>query len=109
MHVDPVWVGVVMTVITALFIPVIALLIRGAVKWTQTEGQVAELVTGVKQLVDKKEEDHKEITAMIHDVVVEQTSVHKEMSDSWRRAQDNLDERLRFLERYWMQRGQDPK
>lgn len=77
----------ILTVISVLLIPAVAFLIRGAIKWTRTEDNVAHLVDKVSQLVDDKDKIHTEIyMQMQHD-------------------RDATNRRLEYLERAWMERG----
>ena len=70
--------------ITALVIPAVVILIRGAIKWTRTEDRLCELVKDVRELVDSKER------------------VHSEMYAQMREDRAATDRRLRFLEERFM-------
>lgn len=89
MHVNAEWVIVALTVFSVLLIPTLVLMVRGAVKWTRTEDQLAELVKDVRELVGNEEK------------------VHAEMLAQMRSDRDVTDKRLRFIEEFFMKRGRD--
>ena len=89
MHVDANWVIVALTVFSVLLIPTLAIMVRGAVKWTRTEDQLAALVGDVRELVNSEEKVHAEILAQM------------------RSDRDVTDKRLRFIEEFFMKRGRD--
>jgi hypothetical protein len=74
------WTTAILTGIGVLFLPAIAILIRGAIKWTRTEDKLAELVRDVHELVDSKDK------------------VHTEMYAQMREDRAATDRRLRYLE-----------
>lgn len=83
------WVSVALTVVAVLLIPVIVILVRGAIKWTHVEDKLSELVTDVGQLVANKDK------------------VHSEMLEQMRLDREATDRRLRFIEEWFMNRGKD--
>lgn len=103
------WIMVILTVMSVIAIPLLVFAIRGAVKWTRTEGQVMQLIATVRELVQSKEGTDKKLTDGIKEVVSEQTSVHREMYEQMRVDREATDKRLRFIEEYWMQSGQKRK
>jgi len=76
--------SLILTVITLLFIPTVAFLVRAAIKWTRTEDQLKSLVAAVEHLVDDKDK------------------VHAAMLDQMTRDRDTTDRRLRFIEERFM-------
>lgn len=106
MKIDPTWLIVGVSVLSALVIPSLAIMIRGAIKWTKTEEQVKQLVSSIAELViDRKEADQK-MADQIQRVVEDQGKIHNEMYEQMRLDRDATDRRLRFIEEYWMRRGQ---
>lgn len=81
------WIMITLTTATSLLIPAVIIMIRGAVKWTRTEDQLAHLVARVGDLVEDKDEVHREI--------LEQMRLDREATNT----------RLRYLEEFWMDRG----
>lgn len=51
--------------ITAVFLPMIALLYRGIVKWTRTEDKLDELIKDVNKLIIDKDKTHAEMLAQM--------------------------------------------
>lgn len=87
MHITADWVAVTLAVFSVLLIPALAILIRGAVKWTRTEDKLAELVGDVRQLIADKDK------------------VHGEILEQMRVDRDATDKRLRYIEEFWMDAG----
>lgn len=81
------WVITVLTIFSVMLIPVLAILVRGAVKWTRTEDRLSELVKDVGELIESKER------------------VHTAMLDQMGRDRQATDRRLRYLEEFWMSTG----
>jgi hypothetical protein len=73
---------IILSVLGIIFIPLMALLMRGAMKWTRVESQLTELIKDVEKLITDKDRTHADIL--------------KQMTDD-RRA---TDKRLRWLEEY---------
>lgn len=80
---------IALAVLSVLIIPALAIMIRGAVKWTRTEEQLKTLVDRVGELMTDKDR------------------VHAEMLEQMRVDRDATDRRLRFIEEFWMKKGQD--
>jgi hypothetical protein len=82
---------IVISAISVIFIPLLAwvmrLLIRGTQKWTNTENAVAGLVEEMKKLVADKDRTH---AAMLEQMKEDRTATNR---------------RLEFLERLWIERG----
>lgn len=76
--------SLILTLITVVLIPTLVVLVRGAVKWTQTEDKLGSLVDAVEKLVDEKDK------------------VHAAMLDQMTRDRDATDRRLRFIEERFM-------
>jgi hypothetical protein len=87
MHITAQWSAIILTVFSVLLLPALAILIRGAVKWTRTEDQLAILVGDVGQLVADKDK------------------VHAEILEQMRIDRDATDRRLRYIEEFWMDSG----
>lgn len=87
MHVTADWLTVVLAVFSVLLIPLLAVLIRGAVKWTRTEDKLSVLVDDVRQLMTDKDK------------------VHSEILEQMRMDRDATDRRLRYIEEFWMDQG----
>lgn len=47
----------IMSFIGVILIPCVVLMIRGAIKWTRTEGKLSELITDVRELVEQGKAD----------------------------------------------------
>jgi len=97
---------IALTVLSVLAIPALVLLVRAAIKWTKTDDRLEKLVEDVSELVRDKEKAHKELADAMQNVVTEQNEVHKEMYAQMRTDRSATDTRLRFIEEYWMKRGQ---
>lgn len=78
-----------LTALSVLAIPALAILIRGAVKWTRTEDRLGELVDDVRALVEDQDKTHAELLALM------------------RSDREGFDRRLRFVEEFWMSRGRE--
>lgn len=76
--------SVILTVIAILIIPAVAILFRGAVKWTRTEDRLENLMTAVGKLVDDKDK--------VHAAMLEQMSQDRAATDR----------RLRYIEERFM-------
>jgi hypothetical protein len=87
MNITPQWSAIILTVFSVLLVPALAILLRGAVKWTRTEDQLATLVGDVGQLVADKDK------------------VHAEILEQMRIDRDATDRRLRYIEEFWMEGG----
>jgi hypothetical protein len=74
------WIVVVMTFFSVLFIPLLVLIVRGAMKWTRVEASLERLVGDVNKLV------------------IDKDKVHNEMLTTMREDRNATDQRLRWLE-----------
>jgi hypothetical protein len=82
------WLTVAITVIGMILIPVVAVLIRFIVKWTQLESKLDEVTRGLKYIVEGSDKTH--------------AALYAQMADD-RAATDR---RLRWLEEHlWNTRG----
>lgn len=81
------WTVTILTVFSVLLLPVLALMFRGAVKWTRTEDKLSELVGDMREMITDKDR------------------VHAEMLSMMKSDRDAADRRLRFLEEFWMEKG----
>lgn len=57
----------ILSVISIVVIPIIVLLVRGAVKWTRVESKLESLVSSVDKLVKDKDTVHNEIIVQMRD------------------------------------------
>lgn len=89
MHIDASWLTVALAAVSVLLIPALAILVRGAIRWTRTEDKLAELVTDVKELVSDRDK--------MNAAILEQMRSDREATDK----------RLRFIEEFFMRRGRD--
>lgn len=81
------WIQVGLGIVGVLFIPVIVLLFRGAIKWTRTEDKLDHAVSEIHELVESKDK------------------VHAAMFEQMRADREATNRRLEWLERAWMERG----
>lgn len=89
-----------------LLLPTIGFLIRDAVKRNSTETEVKQLAKDIRELVESKNKDHKEIVETIKEIRQRDEDVHQEITATMRLDREATDKRLRFIEEYWMKRGQ---
>lgn len=82
------WIAVALGIFSVLLLPALGILIRGAVKWTRTEDKLGTLIENVGKLVDDKDR------------------AHHEMLEQMRTDREATNTRLRYLEEFWMDRGQ---
>ena len=87
MHITADWIAVILAVFSVLLIPALAIMIRGAIKWTRTEDKLATLVDDMKELIADKDR------------------VHAEILEQMRVDRDATDKRLRYIEEFWMDAG----
>jgi hypothetical protein len=87
MNITPQWSAIILTVFSALLLPALAIMYRGAVKWTRTEDRLATLVEDVRELIADKDK------------------VHAEILEQMRVDRDATDRRLRYIEEFWMDNG----
>jgi biopolymer transport protein ExbB/TolQ len=97
---------VILTVLTAILVPMAALVLRVVIKATKRDDQIEQLVADVKELVSTSQDAEKENADAMKTVVKEQGRIHSEIYEQMRVDRDATDKRLRFLEEYWMKRGQ---
>lgn len=83
------WLNIAIAGVALLLVPALAVLLRGAVKWTRTEDQLGELVRDVRELVEQ------------------QDKMHATIFDQIRTDREATDRRLRFLEEIFMRLGRD--
>lgn len=77
----------IMTFIGVLLIPLLAVLWRGAVKWTRVETKLDNVIEDLKMIVEDKDK------------------VHREMTDQMREDRKATNDRLTWLERNLWERG----
>jgi hypothetical protein len=87
MHVTPEWTAVILAIFSVLLLPALAILLRGAIKWTRTEDKLATLVEDVRELIADKDR------------------VHAEILEQMRVDRDATDRRLRYVEQWFMDQG----
>lgn len=84
---DTAWVQVLLTVIGVLLIPVIVVLVRGAIKWTRVEDKLDRAVGD------------------LHALVADKDRVHAEMISQMREDRAATNTRLRWLEEHLWRQG----
>lgn len=82
--------SLLVVLITAIFLPMVALLYRGIVKWTRTEDKLDELIRDVNKLILDKDK------------------THAEMLQQMTNDRSATDRRLRWLEENIWKRGTRP-
>lgn len=105
MHIDPQWVIVALTVFTAILVPTLILMIRGAVKWTKVEDKLGQVADKIGDLVKDKDKTHSDLLAAINDKQAGNDKIHSEMLEQMRQDRDATDRRLRYIESFWMEEG----
>lgn len=53
--------------ISALGLPTLGLMVRGAMKWTRTEDKLSQVARDIEQLVKDKDQVHREIVQQMHE------------------------------------------
>lgn len=81
------WIGIAVTSVGVLLIPLLIYLIKGANRWGRTEQKLENLIEGVRKLVEDKDK------------------IHHEILETMRNDREATDRRLRFMEEYWMKKG----
>lgn len=76
------WITLMLSVLAVVVIPLIAVLVRGVVKWTRIEGKVDALAVDLKEFMMDKEKAH--------------TLIYSQMKDD----RDATNRRLRWLEEH---------
>ncbi len=99
------WVIAALTVFSVLLLPALAVMVRGAVKWTRTEDKLGVLVERITELTADKDKVHSELLSQIRAARVAEDEVHKELLEQMRNDRETTDRRLRFIEEFWMVRG----
>lgn len=59
--------SVAIAIVTVLLIPLVVLLIRGAVKWTRVEGKLDGAIVKLGEIVQSKDRDHAELAAQMRE------------------------------------------
>jgi hypothetical protein len=99
------WLTVTLAVFSVLLLPALAIMVRGAVKWTRTEDKLSVLVEKVTELTTDKDRVHTELLAHIQAGQRSDAEAHRELLEQMRTDRDATDRRLRFIEEFWMVRG----
>ena len=81
------WIAAAVAALTVVIVPILVLLIRGAIKWTRTEDKLGTLIDTMKELI------------------IDKDKVHSEMLAQMRIDREATDKRLRFIEEFWMRKG----
>lgn len=76
------WYGVVVTGSTVIVVPLVAMLIRGSIKWTRLENKLDGVIDDVRELVISKDK------------------VHLLIMEDMRTDREATNKRLRWLEEY---------
>lgn len=58
---------VALTIFSALFLPALAFIIRGAVKWTRVESKLEDIAKDLVEIVRDKDRTHNEIISTMRD------------------------------------------
>lgn len=78
---------ILLSVVTALLIPAVVIMIRGAIKWTRMEDKLGNAVDNIGRLVLDKDK------------------VHAEIAEQMRFDRDATNRRLERLEEIWIRRS----
>lgn len=81
------WAVILMSIVSVLLIPAIALMINVSMKWTRAQARIESLTEDVRELVVNKER------------------THAEMLQQMREDRNATDKRLRWLEEYLWRYG----
>jgi len=105
MHFTPDWILAVCSFIALLLAPSLVFLVRGAIKWTKVESKLDDVVEQLTRIANDGKEDREElITTMnkTHAEIYNQMAEDRKSADQTHKA---FDERLRFMEQFWMNAG----
>ena len=78
---------VILSILGIILIPILGVLIRGMVRWIRTEDELKVLVADVRELIENKDK------------------VHSDILNQMRFDRDATNQRLRYLEEYFMSHG----
>lgn len=81
------WLALVISAMGVIMIPAIALLFRGAIKWSRTEGKLDVVIQKVSEIVADKDK------------------VHSDLYNAIREDRNATNRRLEYLERIWIEKG----
>ena len=81
------WGSIALSAIAVILLPLLALVWRGAVKWTRTEDKLDHAVGTLERIVQDKDR------------------VHAAMMDQMRADREATDRRLRYIEERFMRAG----
>lgn len=62
-----IWLDVILAVIGVILIPLLALLIRIAMKWTRLEDRVTDIADDLKEIIEDKDRAHAEIMTQMRE------------------------------------------
>lgn len=92
------WLTLALAATAVLVAPALAILIRGAVKWTRTESKLDQLITHTDEKLGA-------LVGDIRELVDDKDRAHHEMLEQMRLDRDATDRRLRYLEEFWIDKG----
>jgi hypothetical protein len=81
------WLAFIISAMGVIMIPAIALLFRGAIKWSRTEGKLDVVIQKVSEIVADKDK------------------VHSDLYNAIREDRNATNRRLEYLERIWIEKG----
>ena len=87
---SPHWVIAIVSIFSVFLIPILVIMVRGAMKWTHVTDKLETLVSKVEELV------------------TDQDKVHAEMLAQMRSDREAMDRRVRFMEEHFMLGGGKP-
>jgi len=99
------WIISLLTAMTVLVVPAIAILIRGAIKWNGVEQQLEHLVSRVSELVMDQDKTHESILERMSNEQIDNSRTHRAILEQMRLDRDATDKRLRFIEEFWINQG----
>lgn len=106
MRITPAEVEITLSIFAVLLIPAIVLLVRIAIAWSRTDTAFKQSAKSIEKLVADNKEEHSKLSGAMNEIVQQQGDIHREIYEQMRHDRDATDRRLRFIEEYWMKRGQ---
>lgn len=91
-------VTLILSIVTAVLIPLVVVLVRGATKWTRVEAKLDHAVDQLKKIVEDKDKTH-------HEIYDQLTRNTQEVYAQMREDRVATDRRLRWLEEFLWKRG----
>lgn len=94
-----------LTVLSVIGIPMLIVMIRGAMKWTHVEDKLGVLVDKISEIVTDKEKVHSDLLQQMGEDRKSSNDVHREILEQMRLDRDATDRRLRYIEEWYMELG----